>query len=143
MKVPVLAKGIGHLQGYDGFLSGEVKVKHRGINRVPPTVTGSVRVAQARFSTSPLFMPLSERLVSLGLHEPAELTMDFRLQQAVAEIDALRITSQSHTLSLSGTLDLLDSALNLAGDVDENALRLRASGTLQNPVWQISSNGPK
>jgi len=143
VKVPVLAKRIGHLRGYDGLLSGEVKVKHRGINRVPPTVTGSVRVAQARFSASPLFMPLSERLASLGLHEPAELTMDFRLQQAVAEIDALRITSQSHTLSLSGTLDLLDSALNLAGDVDENALRLRASGTLQNPVWQISSNGPK
>jgi hypothetical protein len=139
----VLAKRIGHLQGYDGLLSGEVKVKHRGINRVPPTVTGSIRVAQARFSASPLFMPLSERLVSLGLREPAELAMDFRLNQAVAEIDTLRITSRERTLRLSGTLDLLGGALNLAGDVDENALRLRASGTLQDPVWQISSNGPK
>jgi hypothetical protein len=106
-------------------------------------VAGSVHVSQARFSASPLFMPLGERLASLGLREPAELVMAFRLEQAVTEIDALRITSGSHTLSLNGSLDLLDGAIDLAGDVDENALRLRASGTIQDPVWQLSSNGPK
>jgi hypothetical protein len=44
---------------------------------------------------------------------------------------------------LSGSLDLLDGAVDLSGDLDENALRLRASGTIQDPVWQLSSNGPK
>jgi hypothetical protein len=142
VELPKLATRIGHLRGYEGFLSGELKVKHRGIDRLPPSVAGSIRVTQARISASPLFMPLSERLASLGLREPAELTMEFRLEQAVAEIDALRITSRSHALSLKGTLDLLGGAVDLVGDVDDNALRLRASGNIQEPIWQLSSNAP-
>lgn len=142
VELPRLAKGIGYLRGYEGLLSGELKVKYRGIDRVPPTVAGSLHVTHASISASPLFMPLKERLASLGLQEPADLAIEFRLKQAVAEIDLLRITSRSHALSLKGSLDLLGGAVDLAGDVDDDALRLRASGTIQDPVWQLSSNAP-
>lgn len=143
VELPRLANRIGHLRGFEGFLSGVLKVKHRGIDRLPPTVAGSVHLTQAHITSSPLFMPLSARLVSLGMREPAEVALEFRLDKAVADIEVLRITSQSHALSLNGSVDLLDGAVDLAGDIDNDLLRVRASGTIHEPLWQLSSNGPK
>lgn len=127
------------LQPYSGRLTGTLNL--RQLNRKDSIVTGSIHLAQARFEDAPLFQPIVNRLRAVGLQEPSTLDVQFEAAGENVTINLLKLRSSDHSLNLAGSVGLLGGAVDLSGAVDEEALLLHVTGTIESPEWQVV--GPK
>jgi hypothetical protein len=131
--------GLGHanhwLQPYSGQISGTLAI--RQTNRKDAVVAGSIHLAQAQFEGAPLFQPVLNRLRAIGLREPSTVDLQFAAAGENVTIEALKLWSAGHSLSLTGSIGLLGGLIDLSGAVDEPALLARVTGTIESPDWQI------
>jgi hypothetical protein len=133
-----LAK-LGHatywLQPYSGQITG--MLTFRQTNQKDTVVTGSIHLAQARFEDAPLFQPVASRLRAIGLQDPSTLDLQFEAAGENVKIETLKLWSAGHSLNLTGSIELLGGLVDLAGQVDEEALFARVTGTIESPEWQV------
>jgi hypothetical protein len=56
---------------------------------------------------------------------------------------SLEIFSGSHSLRLAGSLLFFGDLINLSGNGDNGAFKVRGFGTIQEPIWELISPLPK
>ena len=106
-------------------------------------VRGTMSVKGAKVSGSKFLAPLLTRLESLGFHEPLDSEMRFKLDAISFRILSLEIISGSHAVRLGGSLFFLGGLVDLTGDVDAGSATVRGVGTIQEPIWELISSGPR
>lgn len=104
---------------------------------------GAIRVQGAKISGSKLVAPLLSRLEPLGFREPLDADLKFKLDPVSFRVISLQMVSGSHSLTLNGSLFMLGGLVDLSGNVDGDSHGVRGLGTIQEPIWQLISPGPK
>jgi hypothetical protein len=134
-----LERAVHWLQPYSGQITGTVAIHQP--NRKDAMVTGSIHLAQARFEDAPLFHPIANRLLAIGLQEPSTFDLQFAAAGESVKFETLKLWSTGHSLNLTGSIGLLGGLVDLSGATDGDSLLARVTGTIESPEWQII--GPK
>jgi hypothetical protein len=102
-------------------------------------VTGTITVQGAKVSGSKFLAPLLTRLEPLGFHEPLDSRLSFKLDATSLRMISFQLVSGSHAVRLAGSLFFIGGLVDLSGDADNGSFRVRGTGTIQEPIWELIS----
>ena len=125
------------LAGWQGALTGAVKILIDAADATLETVEGKFRLSDTDLSHPPFLESGFKKLVSAGFERAGDLQLEFVGDPGAVKINRLGLISGEHVLELSGTLDLADGSVQLTGHVDQEAAIARVTGTIADPDWEI------
>jgi hypothetical protein len=138
VNLQTLTKKIDFFKDYQGQASGSLDFQTGNDLGTGFSARGTLDVRDAKVSKTRLFATLMTRLEPLEIREPLQINLTFQLTREELKLSSLQLLSEVRAVRLSGSLDFLGGLVDLAGNLDGGAMRIRGFGTINQPVWELS-----